>query len=208
MNGPHDLGGLQCFGPIRPEENEPIFHDSWEKQVFAATMVSFGVLGPIDSFRHAIERMGAEEYLRTTYYEHWLAAMEIRIEETELRSKTPGREPVRPEDVDLMVPTGGNYFREGEGYEGRFVVGEKVRARNINPLGHTRLPRYIRGRLGEIVTDRGNFVLPDTVAHDLGENPQPLYSVRFTSTELWGNEEKYRDAVYIDLWDSYLEKVS
>ena len=81
MNGLHDLGGLQCFGPIRIEENEPIFHDSWEKQVFAATMVSFGALGPIDSFRHAIERMGAEEYLRTTYYEHWLAAMEMRIEE-------------------------------------------------------------------------------------------------------------------------------
>ena len=78
----------------------------------------------------------------------------------------------------------------------------------MNPSGHTRLPRYIRGRIGKIVEERENFVFPDTIAHNLGETPQPLYSVRFESAELWGNEEHLRDAVYIDLWDSYLEKIS
>tara|TARA_B100000945_G_scaffold307212_1_gene295412 strand:- start:3 stop:629 length:627 start_codon:yes stop_codon:yes gene_type:complete len=207
MNGAHDLGGMQCYGSIPIEEDEPIFHDEWEKRVFAATMVSFGALGSIDAFRHAIERMGAERYLSTTYYEHWLAALEMRIEETKLHSKGKSDTPLTSEDVDVIVPTGGNYFRGGVNSEIRFAIGDRVRAKNINPAGHTRLPRYIRGREGEIVTNRGNFVFPDTVAHDLGESPQPLYSVRFESAELWGGEEEGRDAVYIDLWDSYLEKI-
>ena len=113
MNGAHDLGGMQCYGSIRIEKDEPIFHDEWEKRVFAATMVSFGALGSIDAFRHAIERMGAEKYLSTTYYEHWLAALEMRIEETKLHSKAKSDVPLTPEDVDAIVPTGGNYFREG-----------------------------------------------------------------------------------------------
>jgi len=81
----------------------------------------------------------------------------------------------------------------------RFKVGEQVRARNINPPGHTRLPRYARGRIGSVTCDRGVFVFPDTNAHFLGEMPQHPYSIRFTARELWGEPASPRDFVYLDM---------
>ena len=87
----------------------------------------------------------------------------------------------------------------------RFKTGQRVRARNIHPAGHTRLPRYARGKTGTIVRDHGVFVFPDTNAHFLGEKPQHVYSVRFTARELWGPQTPPRDAVYVDLWEDYLE---
>ena len=87
-----------------------------------------------------------------------------------------------------------------------FKAGDKVRSRNIHPIGHTRLPRYARGRLGTIARDHGVYVFPDSRAHFLGENPQHLYSVRFAARELWGEAASPRDSVYLDLWDDYLER--
>jgi nitrile hydratase subunit beta len=87
----------------------------------------------------------------------------------------------------------------------RFRAGDRVRARNMHPVGHTRLPRYARGKLGTINADHGVFVFPDTNAHFLGENPQHLYSVRFAARELWGEQASARDSVFIDMWDDYLE---
>jgi nitrile hydratase subunit beta len=88
----------------------------------------------------------------------------------------------------------------------RFKAGQQVRARNINPQGHTRLPRYPRGKIGTIERDHGVFVFPDTNAHFLGEKPQHVYSVRFAARELWGPQASARDAVYVDLWEDYLER--
>ena len=87
----------------------------------------------------------------------------------------------------------------------KFRVGQHVRARNINPTGHTRLPRYARGKLGTVERDHGVFVFPDTNAHFLGENPQRVYSVRFAARELWGEQASSQDAVYVNLWDDHLE---
>jgi nitrile hydratase len=87
----------------------------------------------------------------------------------------------------------------------RFKVGQRVRARNIHPTGHTRLPRYARGKFGTIHLDHGVYVFPDTNADSLGEKPQHLYSVGFTARELWGEQVSSRDAVYLDMWDDYLE---
>lgn len=87
----------------------------------------------------------------------------------------------------------------------RFKVGDTIRARNINPLHHTRLPRYIRGRSGTVVRDCGVFILPDTHAHGLGPCPERLYCVRFEGKELWGEQGGARDAVYITLWDRYID---
>ena len=87
----------------------------------------------------------------------------------------------------------------------KFGVGQSVRARNINPPTHTRLPRYARGKIGTIERDYGVFVFPDTNAYFLGEKPQHLYSVRFSARELWGEQAKPQDAVYINMWDDYLE---
>jgi nitrile hydratase len=87
----------------------------------------------------------------------------------------------------------------------RFRPGQRVRARNINPPGHTREPRYVRGKLGIIDRDHGVFVFPDTNAHFLGEKPQHVYSVRFAARELWGADAAPQDGVYVDLWDDHLE---
>jgi nitrile hydratase len=86
-----------------------------------------------------------------------------------------------------------------------FHAGERVRSRNINPVGHTRLPRYARGKVGMIHRDHGVFVFPDSNALFLGEKPQHVYSVRFAARELWGEQAAVQDSVYVDLWDSYLE---
>jgi nitrile hydratase subunit beta len=87
----------------------------------------------------------------------------------------------------------------------RFTVGQPVRARNLHPTGHTRLPRYVRGKQGTIYLDHGVHVFPDTNAHSLGENPQHLYSVRFAARDLWGEQASPSAVVYLDLWDDYLE---
>ncbi|MDO9709754.1 SH3-like domain-containing protein [Paracraurococcus lichenis] len=82
MNGIHDLGGMHGLGAINPEPNEPVFHAGWERRVFGVMMATFG--GGhynVDQFRHAIERMPAGEYLRSSYYEHWLHAMETLLVE-------------------------------------------------------------------------------------------------------------------------------
>jgi nitrile hydratase subunit beta len=98
-----------------------------------------------------------------------------------------------------------SYARPDAGSKARFQIGDPVRARKINPTGHTRLPRYARGREGVIGRHHGIFVFPDTNAHFQGEHPQHLYSVRFRAQELWGESASPRDSVYLDLWDSYLE---
>jgi nitrile hydratase len=87
----------------------------------------------------------------------------------------------------------------------KFKAGDAVVARNVNPAGHTRIPRYVRGRRGSIDRDHGVFIFPDTHAAGLGRKPQHVYSVRFAARELWGPDGHARDAVYVDLWDDYLD---
>ena len=205
MNGVHDLGGMMGFGPVIVEENEPKFHDNWERRVFAASMLGLGeTLGGVDTFRHAIERMGAANYLQTTYYEHWLAAMETLTAERKLADLPRKPDPIPADVIETVVKTGAPSHRDID-RKPKYQVGDKVRAKNLNPTGHTRLPRYARGHIGEIEMLHGNHVFPDSVAHDLGEDPQPLYAVRFTATELWGADAPQKDSLCVDLWENYLE---
>ncbi len=90
----------------------------------------------------------------------------------------------------------------------RFQPGDPVIAKNINPLNHTRLPRYIRGKRGTVRADNGTFSFNDTVAHGLGHQPQHVFSVRFSAQDLWGPDASPIDSVYIDLFDSYLDPAS
>ena len=220
MNGVHDMGGMTCFGPVTPEENEPVFHAAWERRVFAMTMLGMGRLDTLDAFRHAIERMDPAHYLSSTYYEHWLAALETLALEKgvltpeELASGNPTggaptdqAAPLPPEVVPTVVRGGAPCDRQEGRTDARYTVGQQVRARNLNPAGHTRLPRYVRGRRGAIARLHGTFVYPDTNAHGRGEQPQPLYQVRFTARDLWGAEAVARDSLCIDLWEDYLEPV-
>jgi nitrile hydratase len=208
---------MTCFGPVRREANEPIFHADWERRVFAMNIASMAFLGPVDRARHAIERMDPVEYLSTTYYEHWLECLVTLAEDlgyaTQQEVDTGRVGAVKPtpfpapnaEQVEGLIRHGMPATRDGGRAEPAFGLGARVRARNIEVTGHTRLPRYVRGKEGVIVAHRGSHVFPDTAAHDRGENPQPLYTVRFEAKELWGDNVTRRDCVYIDLWEDYLE---
>ena len=218
MNGVHDMGGMHGMGPIEHEKNEPVFHAPWEGRVYALTRVVRSGRGRqnLDNSRHQLELMPPQEYLRMSYYERWFTRIVDQllkngvVTAAELESghaaagSAKGTPPVTPEMVPAML-TRRNSARRNASVSPQFKVGQRVRARNINPTGHTRLPRYARGKTGVIIRDHGVFLFPDTNAEFLGEKPQHVYSVRFTARELWGNEASPRDTIHLDMWDDYLE---
>ena len=220
MNGVHDLGGMQDFGPVMPEPNEPVFHADWEGRVLALVLAA-GALGKwnIDTSRYAREILPPADYLRMGYYEKWLAGLETNLiaaglvtrAEIESGKAVPGpmAKPAPLARLAELIAKGTPYDRGpahgGNAPSPRFAVGQRVRGRTINPVGHTRLPRYARGRVGIVETDHGAFVFPDSNAHFEGERPQHLYSVRFEARELWGPDAGARDSVTLNLWDDHLE---
>lgn len=217
MNSVHDMGGMQSFGPVEIESNEPVYHTAWEARVHALQTAA-GHLGKwnIDMSRHSRERMPPAAYLAASYYEKWLYGLETLLVERGLvtprelatgtaGSRTDGAHVLRATDVPakLLRPSGSG--RQGGGAPARFKVGDRVVARNIHPTGHTRLPRYARGKRGEVVRDHGVYIFPDTHAMTWDKKPQHCYSVRFAARELWGTVASTRDAVHVDLWDDYLD---
>ncbi|HEV3201372.1 MAG TPA: nitrile hydratase subunit beta [Bryobacteraceae bacterium] len=216
MNGIHDMGGMHGLGPIRVEKNEPVFHARWEGRVIAMRRaVAAG--GKITlGLREAIESIPAADYLRMSYYERWFTALIEQLvasglaTRAEIESGKPAKGSVKavaalkPADAaTLSLRVSGAMLKEA--VTPRFRAGERVRARNINRVGHTRLPRYARGRAGVIERDRGVQAFPDTHLTAPVQHAQHVYSVRFTARELWGEEASPNDAVYLDLWDDYLE---
>jgi nitrile hydratase len=220
MNGVHDMGGMHGMGPIRHEPQEPTFHELWEGRVYALSRVlrTRPGLWNLDAFRHAIEVLPPVEYLRMSYYERWFAWMLTTVvaagdvTQAEIESGSPATGSPRktvlvaPEAVSSMVDLRASARRD-VAVVPRFKSGQRVRARNVHPSGHTRLPRYVRGKSGVVVLDRGVFLFPDTNAHLRGETPQHLYSVRFAARELWGEQASRRDFIHLDMWDDYLEPV-
>jgi nitrile hydratase len=224
MNGVHDLGGMHGFGPVVLEPDEPVFHAEWERRTFALTL-AMGAWRRwnLDMSRDAREQMPPAEYLVTTYYEHWLWGLERLLQQHGFlhradvdRRVREGAGPDRPAAVEplpgALRPDGvprllrnRRAARLDDPVLPKFKAGDEVVARNLNPPGHTRIPRYVRGRRGVIDRDHGVFIFPDTHAAELGRKPQHVYSVRFTSRELWGPDGHARDAVYVDLWDDYLD---
>ncbi len=226
MNGVHDLGGMHGFGPVRREKAEPVFHHQWEKQVFGmsiSAMVPTGSSG-LDGTRHRIERMDPAQYLSTSYYEHWLAGLETALIDSGLATREdiearvqkimadpqtplPRREdPAYTAQVVQRLRTGASTQRPTKARP-RFKIGDRVLTRNLNPPGHTRLPRYARGKAGMIERFYGAHVFPDANAAGKGENPQPLYGVRFNAGQLWGDSAEPNQSVSLDLWESYLKPV-
>ena len=216
MNGPHDLGGLMGFGPIAPETDEPVFHAEWERRAMAVTIATGALrLWNIDISRHSRERIDPATYLAASYYEKWIRALSTLLVEyglasvAEIASGRMSTPPVKvtPLVADKVAPAlaRGNPASRPATTEARFTLGDKVRTRNINPETHTRLPRYARARLGEIVLVHGVHVFPDSNAQGAGEDPQWLYAVRFSAQELWGEDRNPHDSVQLDLWEPYLE---
>lgn len=223
MNGAHDLGGMHGFGPIdpEPETKEPIFHAEWERRIFAINLAaaSHGKW-TLDTSRHARERQHPADYLRHSYYENWIAGLETLLVETGLVSeaelatgKSEGIAPVevrkrtiKASQVVASLAKGAPTTMDTQ-VKPKFKPGEKVSVRNINTTGHTRAPRYARGKVGSIQVDHGVHIFADKNAHGTKEG-QHLYSVRFDANELWGEAATSKSAVYIDLWDDHLEPAS
>lgn len=203
MNGAHDMGGEHGFGPVVAEVDEPVFHGEWEQRVLALVIAcGAGGLWNIDMGRFAREDRSPAEYLSLSYYEIWLAGLERLLEE---RGK-PTRV-LRGEDVAAALARGGPANREPT-REPAFAVGDRVLTRNLNPRGHTRLPRYARGKHGVIERVHGFHVFPDVTSKGTGEeDPQWLYAVRFTGTELWGPDGDSTSTVCIDAFEPYLDVV-
>ena len=217
MNGVHDMGGMDGFGPVIPEQNEPVFHADWERRMYALAGSLLGAARVnIDEFRHAIERIPPARYLASSYYERWLAAAETILVERgvvtreELLAKESSS--IDPALIaNAVAARGPAPVKDKPGAKSpraRYAKGARVRARNLNPVGHTRLPRYVRGKVGVIARDWGVFVFPDTNAHHAGTKPQHCYSVSFDARELWGKSASIRERVYIDLWEDYLEPIA
>jgi len=225
VNGVHDLGGMDGFGHVNPESNEPVFHHPWEATVFGISLTAMGQEANLDRFRHLIERMDPVRYLSSTYYEHWLAAIETAYIEGGVltagnldhraneiacdpeRKLSRRDEPARTEGILRAIRVGNSSKRRVK-TRPLFKTGDTVVTRNLNPRGHTRLPRYARGKRGVIDRVHGAFAFPDSNAHGLGEKPEHVYSVRFAGHELWGEAAEPNQCVNLDLWQSYLMSTS
>jgi nitrile hydratase beta subunit len=217
MNGAHDMGGMHGMGPIERERDEPVFHAEWERRAFAVTLaMGFHGRWTLDRSRYERENRHPLDYLSSSYYELWLKALEslllehgfLRADEIEagraLAPPPPTGTPADPATVAAALRRGAT-ARLPDEVPPRFKCGDVVRVRDMTTTGHTRAPRYCRGRSGVIERDHGVFSFPDTLAAGLGKKPQHLYNVRFDATSLWGDAASPRDSVRIDLWDDYLE---
>ncbi|QRG07044.1 nitrile hydratase subunit beta [Xanthobacter dioxanivorans] len=217
MNGAHDLGGMEGFGPVVPEPVHIPFHSTWERRVLANTLacMAMGVWN-IDAMRASREKLPPAEYLTSSYFEIWFKGLVSRLVAEGLVSRAevesgisqgPGRPVPSVLTAERVLPAlaaGAQYTREPD-RPARFAAGAPVRTRQMNPSHHTRLPRYARGKAGVIEAVRGFFVFADANAQGLGPQPQWLYTVRFDGRELWGSESDPTLSVTIEAWESYLE---
>jgi nitrile hydratase beta subunit len=235
VNGIHDMGGMHGFGPVVRERDESVFHAEWERRTFAMMLAMMGRRAfNADEFRRTIERIPAVRYLAASYYERWSLALEnILIEKGVVARReidvvmaavragaSPPQAPVNKSGeknspaasseqgsaaLSEALGGGARSLRCDKSYRPRFKTGDRVIARNMNPEGHTRMPRYVRGHRGVIHRDWGVFVFPDTHAHGEGTKPQHCYAVEFEARELWGGDYPAGERVYVDLWEDYLD---
>jgi nitrile hydratase len=217
-SGIHDMGGTDGWGgALVPEPDEPPFREPWEARAFAIALLSMRVSGTnLNAFRHAMDRLDRQDYLDDGYYGRWLHGAENLLYDSAIISpgtvearaaKLAGREveepPAPQPDKPDYQPTAAGSIRSIDSPQ-RFAAGQRVRARTMEPRGHTRLPRYVMGHEGEVVAVEPAHVLPDTHAHFLGENAQWVYTVRFDSGDLFGAGAE-RFSLNIDLYEDYLE---
>ncbi len=213
------MGGMHGFGAIEPEQDEPVFHHRWQGRVYAMAMYT-----PVPvpgGFRYMIEKMSARTYLTSSYYEKWLHARTQGmlesgyIQAAELAEKiawfTANPDAPVPERHDAEATRKALSRKAPAAVAGDsnqtplFDIGRQVRARNIHPPAHTRLPRYVRGRCCTIDAHLGDWPVDDTPPAGQPHAIEPLYRVRFEARELWGDDAEANNALYIDMWQSYLE---
>lgn len=216
MNSVHDLGGMQGFGPVVAEPHEPPFHEPWEGRVLALSRaVLYTRAWNIDQFRHSQERLPGRTYLTVSYYHRWLLGLTQSAKEhgwvtdAELAAgHSAGPGPAVERTMPPEVPARGivrGAFERTPPRPARFAPGDRVRTRNMHPLGHTRLPRYARDKVGRVDLVIGCHVFPDSAGNGGGEDPQWLYAVVFEARTLWGEGADPTLSVSIDAFEPYLE---
>ncbi len=215
MDGIHDMGGMDGFGRVEREANEPVFHSEWERRTVGMVMSMFAQrFFHIDEYRQKMEQMDPLAYLGP-YYARWIhTACELLIDKGLMtrdefaRGRAAGKA-VGVELLDAAAIPGLMRARisgrRDEAAPARYRPGDPVRARNIHPRHHTRTPRYVRGKIGTVLRDYGVFNLPDCHARNAGHSPRHVYSVKFAARELWGDDAPALDSLLIDMWDDYLE---
>jgi nitrile hydratase beta subunit len=217
MNGAADMGGMHGFGPVQVEPNEPVFHADWERRIFALNNAA-GASGAwtLDTFRQTRESIPPPEYLARSYYALWVVSLENLMIEYGLATVeevAAGRSlgPANPVAAKASATAIAQMIAHGTPYDrpppapARFKTGDHVRAKNMHPKTHTRLPRYVRGRAGVIIRVDGCHVFPDSNAIGRGNDPHWLYTVRFAGRELWGESSDLTANVSIAAWEPYLE---
>ncbi len=219
----HDIGGLKGLGPVEIERDEPVFHSEWEQRVFGITMATLGKgLYNVEQFRSGIEEIPIVPYMESSYYERWIVTLETNliragvVSEDEIDARTvelsrhPGTDVGRREEAEFcemllsVIQAGVSPERDVEAPR-RFESGDRVIAAGTTAAGHTRLPRYVRGKQGVVARLDKAFVYPETNVEGAGENPEWCYCVRFEADEVWGDGAEAGAPVYVDVWESYLE---
>ena len=218
MDGAQDMGGVQGFGPVMPETDDPVFHAEWEGRVFAMTLaMSRNPGNGISTCRGSPAKIcRAEDYLSKTYFQIWLFGLErlladrdlVAPDETDTGQSGFSRKSVavlKASEVAETLSSGAGASGRKSTRPARFAVGDRVRMKSINPPAHTRLPHYVRGHVGVIELLHGTHVFPDSNAIGKGEDPQWLYTVKFDGGELWGKDGDANVTISVDAWDSYLD---
>jgi nitrile hydratase len=222
MNGIHDVGGMDGFGPVDTTEHAATFHEEWEGVAYATFVAGLGsgTFG-IDAFRHSIERIPPADYLTASYYDRWLTGIARLfvergvLDSDALKARTEafaaGEATVPDREAPALLGELGEGVREAYDSDGGdstpvFEPGDRVVVRSHDPAGHTRCPRYVRRAEGVVTAVRGDHTYPDAAAHG-DERSEPLYNVEFSAAELWGERGREGDTVSVDLWEPYLRPV-
>ena len=204
MDGIHDLGGKQGFGRVRHSPDAAAFHEPWEKRVNAlySLAVRLGIFN-MDEYRHAIERMEPRHYLSASYYERSLTSLATLCVEKGIVSR---EELERRAEGVFPLALASAPGRSNAPARERFAAGDRVRVTTEHVPGHVRMPAYIRGKSGVVVSESPPYPFPDAAAHGVAAVDEPTYDVRFSSADLWPSAA---DAafVHVGVFQSYLERV-
>lgn len=215
MDGVHDLGGRQGFGPIDTGAGDADFHHDWERRMWGIARA--GVLPPgttIDWFRHGLERMVPGDYLTYSYFQKWASnylalnidAGTLTLDEALAGHAAGTAAPATARTVEEALAAnrkGDRSFAVDIPAPARFSIGDAVRTPRRVSAPHTRLPGYAAAATGRVIAHHGAHLTPDDGARGI-ERGEHLYTVVFAATELWGAEADLRDEVTLDLWESYL----
>ncbi|WP_282095392.1 nitrile hydratase subunit beta [Epibacterium ulvae] len=220
MDGIHDLGGMHGFGPIPIESQDYRFKHGWQRRAFGIVQAVAGNTPYVaDQHRYKIEQLSATDYLTLDYFEKWITATSALLKDARLVNDQELATGQKEFDVDLVnhpavstddlldaMKIGADYEFPTNSQPQSFAIGTRVRARSDSPQGHTRVPRYVRGKFGTVLATESVFQHADSVAAGQGRNPQHCYLVSFSAAELWGSSvEQAEDNILLNLAESYLE---